>query len=101
MGTGNNGIKITDSDDAVISFNTVDDVVDDGVDVDSSDNVLIEENEIGLLGGAWNIGDDGIDLDDSDGAMVSANKIKNAYENGIDARDFYDIDIDGNIIRKV
>ena len=61
-----------------VSGNTVYNTGDDGIEVNSSAGVLVQNNLVGMLGGAANIGGEGIDVNNSDGAQVTGNTVIDA-----------------------
>ena len=86
------GIEVSDSYDADIRYNRVENAGDDGIDVENSAYADIRNNRV------YSSGDDGIDVEGSYKVDINDNMIVGARDNGIEVSNSYDADILGNNI---
>ncbi|MBI1274998.1 filamentous hemagglutinin N-terminal domain-containing protein [bacterium] len=66
-----------------VKSNTINGAGGDGIEMNSSADVVIQSNKVGLTGGANNITGDGINVNGSVRAHVNSNEISNTVRNGI------------------
>ncbi len=95
---GEAGIVVEDSDNAYVSYNTVNSVSGNGIAVDGSANVSVLTNRVGTTGGTDNIGGEGILIDGSASATVKGNEISETDSNGIKVVSSNDGFIQGNAV---
>ena len=81
--TTSNGISVALSNLSQIVDNNISDTNANGIDVRTSDGAIITSNTIGLLGGTNNIDGHGVLVDSSDNVLVELNQINETNESGV------------------
>ena len=89
---GANAVVVNNSTNAMVRFNTIDNVTGEGVDVNNSANSTVADNQIS------NVGSNGVSLNPSAGSTVNNNTITNVGTNGVFVLGSDNVDVTNNTV---